>query len=247
VGLGAANVAAAFSGGYPLTGGFVRSVVNFDAGAETPMAGVLTAAGIALTAARPERNAALGPRLEAGGRASLQQHGVADGALLLHAAPEQLPRIGSDLHGRYARYQAAKRRVGRKSLRLLLKYGQCALADISKGTSQGSNWTELRYSVGMTLLALSLLHQEQQRGKRGAGIDMPTDTVDVRDRVAQVDASKNWLGAGDAGAGSAGGTVRVRDGVLDRFAAAVARAEPAPARLRPGPPVPRTRPGGSCW
>ena len=50
VGLGAANVAAAFSGGYPVTGGFARSVVNFDAGAETPMAGVLTAVGIALTA-----------------------------------------------------------------------------------------------------------------------------------------------------------------------------------------------------
>ena len=51
VGLGAANVAAAFSGGYPVTGGFARSVVNFDAGAETPMAGVFTAVGIALTAA----------------------------------------------------------------------------------------------------------------------------------------------------------------------------------------------------
>ena len=35
----------------PVTGGFACSVVNFDAGAETPMAGVLTAAGIALTAA----------------------------------------------------------------------------------------------------------------------------------------------------------------------------------------------------
>jgi SulP family sulfate permease len=51
VGLGAANLAAAFSGGYPVTGGFARSVVNFDAGAATPMAGVLTAAGITLTAA----------------------------------------------------------------------------------------------------------------------------------------------------------------------------------------------------
>lgn len=50
MGLGAANLAAAFTGGYPVTGGFARSVVNFDAGAETPMAGVLTAAGIALTA-----------------------------------------------------------------------------------------------------------------------------------------------------------------------------------------------------
>jgi SulP family sulfate permease len=45
-GLGMANVASALSGGYPVTGGFARSVVNFDAGAETPLAGVFTAAGI---------------------------------------------------------------------------------------------------------------------------------------------------------------------------------------------------------
>ena len=50
VGLGAANVAAAVSGGFPVSGGFARSVVNFDAGAATPLAGVFTAAGIALTA-----------------------------------------------------------------------------------------------------------------------------------------------------------------------------------------------------
>lgn len=50
VGLGAANVAAAFTGGYPVTGGFARSVVNFDAGAETPAAGVMTAAGILIAA-----------------------------------------------------------------------------------------------------------------------------------------------------------------------------------------------------
>jgi len=49
-GLGAANIASALSGGYPVTGGFARSVVNFDAGAETPMAGVFTAAGILATA-----------------------------------------------------------------------------------------------------------------------------------------------------------------------------------------------------
>lgn len=49
-GLGAANLASAFSGGFPVTGGFSRSVVNFDAGAVTPMAGVFTAAGIGLTA-----------------------------------------------------------------------------------------------------------------------------------------------------------------------------------------------------
>lgn len=45
-GLGAANVAAALSGGYPVTGGFARSMVNFDAGATTPLAGVFTAVGI---------------------------------------------------------------------------------------------------------------------------------------------------------------------------------------------------------
>lgn len=49
VALGGANVAAAISGGFPVTGGFARSVVNFDAGAQTPLAGALTAAGIALT------------------------------------------------------------------------------------------------------------------------------------------------------------------------------------------------------
>ena len=49
LGLGGANLAAAFSGGFPVTGGFARSVVNFDAGAQTPMAGVFTAAGIALS------------------------------------------------------------------------------------------------------------------------------------------------------------------------------------------------------
>lgn len=49
-GLGAANIAASVSGGYPVTGGFARSVVNFDAGAETPAAGMFTAVGIGITA-----------------------------------------------------------------------------------------------------------------------------------------------------------------------------------------------------
>lgn len=43
IGLGAANIGAAFTGGYPVTGGFSRSVVNYDAGAETPAAGAYTA------------------------------------------------------------------------------------------------------------------------------------------------------------------------------------------------------------
>lgn len=43
-GLGAANLASAFSGGFPVAGGFARSVVNFAAGARTPLAGVIAAA-----------------------------------------------------------------------------------------------------------------------------------------------------------------------------------------------------------
>lgn len=47
IGLGASNIAAAIGGGFPVTGGFARSVVNFDAGAATPAAGAFTAVGIA--------------------------------------------------------------------------------------------------------------------------------------------------------------------------------------------------------
>ena len=50
VALGASNVGAAFTGGFPVTGGFARSVVNFDAGAQTPAAGAFTAVGILLAA-----------------------------------------------------------------------------------------------------------------------------------------------------------------------------------------------------
>ena len=48
IALGMSNVGAAISGGFPVTGGFARSVVNFEAGAETPAAGAFTALGIAL-------------------------------------------------------------------------------------------------------------------------------------------------------------------------------------------------------
>jgi SulP family sulfate permease len=50
VALGAANVGAAFTGGYPVSGGFSRSVVNFDAGARTPGAGLMTGLGLLLAA-----------------------------------------------------------------------------------------------------------------------------------------------------------------------------------------------------
>jgi SulP family sulfate permease len=48
IALGASNIGAAVSGGFPVTGGLARSVVNFEAGAETPAAGAFTAVGIAL-------------------------------------------------------------------------------------------------------------------------------------------------------------------------------------------------------
>jgi len=43
VGLGAANVASALSGGFPVTGSLSRSAVNFAAGANTPLASLITA------------------------------------------------------------------------------------------------------------------------------------------------------------------------------------------------------------
>jgi len=48
--LGASNIAAGLTGGFPVTGGFSRSVVNFDAGARTPAAGVFTACALLLAA-----------------------------------------------------------------------------------------------------------------------------------------------------------------------------------------------------
>ena len=50
VGLGAANIATSFGGGFPVTGGFSRSVVNFEAGASTPAAGFITAAMLLVVA-----------------------------------------------------------------------------------------------------------------------------------------------------------------------------------------------------
>ncbi|MGQ9480803.1 MAG: SulP family inorganic anion transporter [Chloroflexus sp.] len=48
VALGAANITASFFSGYPVTGGFARSVVNAQAGAITGLASLITALGIAV-------------------------------------------------------------------------------------------------------------------------------------------------------------------------------------------------------
>lgn len=50
VALGIANMASSISGGYPAAGSFSRSAVNYNGGAETPVAGILAAIGIALVA-----------------------------------------------------------------------------------------------------------------------------------------------------------------------------------------------------
>ncbi|PHS73176.1 MAG: sodium-independent anion transporter [Cycloclasticus sp.] len=55
IGLGTANIASAISGGYPVAGGFGRSMVNFSAGANSPLASIITAClvGITLVALTP--------------------------------------------------------------------------------------------------------------------------------------------------------------------------------------------------
>ncbi|MEZ5306311.1 MAG: solute carrier family 26 protein [Pyrinomonadaceae bacterium] len=49
IALGAANVGAAVTGGYPVTGGLSRSAVNFSSGANTGLASVITAVLIGIT------------------------------------------------------------------------------------------------------------------------------------------------------------------------------------------------------
>jgi SulP family sulfate permease len=49
IALGAANIGGTFFGAYPVTGGFSRTAVNGQAGAKTPLAGLVTAAVIGLT------------------------------------------------------------------------------------------------------------------------------------------------------------------------------------------------------
>lgn len=51
VGLGLANVGAALASGYPVTGGFSRTAVNYKAGARTGLAGIITASIVLLTLA----------------------------------------------------------------------------------------------------------------------------------------------------------------------------------------------------
>lgn len=50
IALGATNIAAACGGAMPVAGGFARSMVNFDAGARTQLAAIVTALWVALSA-----------------------------------------------------------------------------------------------------------------------------------------------------------------------------------------------------
>ncbi|MGZ8287568.1 MAG: SulP family inorganic anion transporter [Telluria sp.] len=53
IGLGMANVGSALSGGFPVTGSISRSAVNFAAGANTPLASIITAVLLALALVAP--------------------------------------------------------------------------------------------------------------------------------------------------------------------------------------------------
>ena len=53
IGLGAANVGSALSGGFPVTGSISRSAVNFAAGANTQLASLITASLLALALVAP--------------------------------------------------------------------------------------------------------------------------------------------------------------------------------------------------
>lgn len=54
--LGLCNVAAGLAGGFPVTGGLSRSVVNADAGANTQLASLVTAAGMLLLSSRDRKS-----------------------------------------------------------------------------------------------------------------------------------------------------------------------------------------------
>ncbi|WP_426176730.1 SulP family inorganic anion transporter [Massilia sp. TWR1-2-2] len=53
IGLGAANIGSALTGGFPVTGSMSRSAVNFAAGANTPLASIITALLLALALIAP--------------------------------------------------------------------------------------------------------------------------------------------------------------------------------------------------
>jgi SulP family sulfate permease len=61
LGLGASNLASALSGAFPVTGSMSRSAVNFSAGANTPLASLITAALLALALVVPNGALALLP------------------------------------------------------------------------------------------------------------------------------------------------------------------------------------------
>jgi SulP family sulfate permease len=49
IGLGLANIAGSFFSAYPVTGGFSRTAVNYQAGAKTGLASIVTVVIILLT------------------------------------------------------------------------------------------------------------------------------------------------------------------------------------------------------
>ncbi|MET3133213.1 SulP family sulfate permease [Oxalobacteraceae bacterium GrIS 1.11] len=82
LGLGAANLASALSGGFPVTGSISRSAVNFSAGANTPLASIVTAALLALALVAPTGWLALLPLPVLAATIIFAVLGMLDGATL---------------------------------------------------------------------------------------------------------------------------------------------------------------------
>ena len=107
LGLGAANLAAAFSQGYPVAGGLSQSSVNDKAGAKTPLALVFASVTIGLCLMYPDRPAAQPAQRRAGGDRARRRQG-----------PDQRPRAAPPvareplrirrLDGRFRRRAAAR-------------------------------------------------------------------------------------------------------------------------------------------
>ncbi len=72
----------------------------------------------------------------------------------------------------------------------LLNVDNTYLQSALKAQPKLATTLKMRFSVGMTLVALSLLHQEQFRQAEGRDSeDIPNDAIDVRERVAQTTAA----------------------------------------------------------
>ena len=161
IALGAANVGAAVSGGFPVTGGFARSVVNFEAGAETPAAGAFTAVGHRARHDVPDA-AALLPAQRDAGRHHHRGGPVAGGPRCAQADLGLLPRRLRG-HGRHH-----PRHAGRRASRRGWWWAWPSPSSSTSTPRRGRTWRWWASCPGTTQLP--------QRGPARRG-DQPGDPV----------------------------------------------------------------------